>query len=131
MQEEIEIHNCNINAARRIKNKGNERVKNDYFLYPINDLHQFLQCPKANNSLVYYHGKLATWYNNLTVCIIGLQHWLLLHLEWNCWEYWIWWNRNLCSNSLLKWKSYRSVTEFKFFSDNCCGQNRNKCILGL
>lgn len=129
MEKEMEIHQKNKTEARNKKEADKEKAKQDKSICAaVYDLQKVLQCPKTENSLAYYKSKLAAY--NLSVYDLATK-------TGHCFM----WNETTgqrgssevgtCVLAFIEHKVGEGVKEFSFFSDNCCGQNRNKFIIGM
>lgn len=94
------------------------------------DLQAILTVPRGDISVFYYISKLSTY--NFTICEI--QNMKAYCFVWHEGEA----NRGAneiasCLLSFLKEKSRERENNFEviFYSDNCCGQNKNKYVIGL
>ena len=92
------------------------------------DLQKVLTTPKCQNSSMYYMRKLAIF--NFTIYDLGKKQGF-------CYV----WNESTgnrgadeissCVYNYIQKKITEGITEFRFYSDSCGGQNRNKIIFGM
>lgn len=115
--------------ARRLMAADKECSASDKTVCCANyDLQKILVTPKSDVSLMYYLSKLCVW--NFTIFELG-----------NAQGYSMLWNETIGrrgSNetssfvfNFLKLKVQDGVKDFRFYTDNCGSQNRNKNIFSM
>jgi len=127
--DKMEKHQQNKTLVRELKSKLKEQAKTDQEInVACFDLQQVLLTPHSMSSQLFYRRKLSTF--NLTVYDIGTKS-----------GYCYMWHEGVarrganniasCVWNYINHMNEKSKTEFHFFTDNCCGQNKNKLILSM
>ncbi len=129
LKEEFDRHLLRKSSSRDVKdNIKTEAQQNPEISAACFDLQQVLTTPHSMSSQLFYRRKLATY--NLTVYDMALK-------EGFCYM----WHEGVgkrgatniasCIYRFINEKSCLGTKEFKFFSDNCGGQNKNKTIVAM
>lgn len=118
--------------SRKSKEEDKVNITNNKSLLLASfDLQSVMPCPKGNLSIFYYKSKLNSY--NFTICEIGRD----------AAECFFWHEgeghrgANEIGSCILKYleKTASSVDddnlEITFYSDNCCGQNKNRYIISM
>ena len=129
MKEKMELHIQNKNIARENKARDKQASKksNDVTAACF-DLQEVLATPKSNESILYYKRKLCTY--NLSIYNLGTS-------DAFCYI----WNETIakrgsseissCVFDFIKKSNSSGKTKFKFYSDNCGGQNKNRQYISM
>lgn len=123
------IHIESKKEARRLVKCDKQQALTDLTLCCANyDLQKILTTPKSDVSVMYYMSKLNVW--NFTIYQMGVS-------KGSCFV----WNEtigNRGSNeiasyvqSFLYQQAEKGVDKFRFYTDNCSGQNRNKNVFSM
>ena len=131
MREELENHLLNKDAADKHKQVDKDkamRSDNPDFLAACFDLEQVLITPKGFEQSLYYKRRLNTY--NLTVYNLGDKN-----------GYSYIWHEGIaqrggceiasCIYSFLKTASESNKKNIILYSDNCCGQNKNRFYISM
>jgi len=129
LKDKMEEHLRNKNLSREQKAELKEHAKSDRQIsVACFDLQQVLLTPQSLSSQLYYRRKLSTF--NLSVYDLGTKD-----------GYCYMWHEGIgkrganniasCIWKFINFMSERSKKEFHFFTDNCCGQNKNKLIISM
>ncbi|XP_052131286.1 uncharacterized protein LOC113216806 isoform X3 [Frankliniella occidentalis] len=124
-------HISDKKISQDLKTEDIEFVKqtpNEAICVATCDLEKVFLCPKGENSEFYYKSKLSLY--NFTIFVSGEQKGL-------CYV----WDQtearrgsaeiSSCLWSFLKMKSEQGVKEFRFYSDNCSAQNKNRFLFSM
>lgn len=122
---EKHIHNKNL--ARKLKNDDkNTAIHSDgKIIAAVFDFQKVLSCPQGQISIFYYKRKLSCF--NFTIFDMGRK-------QGTCYI----WDETIskrganevssCLLDFVKENANNGVEEFRFWSDNCAGQNRNRIV---
>ena len=124
-----ESHVKNKNQARSLKEKDKRDAQNDAKIFCATfDMQKVLLSPSGEISLFYYSKRLKV--HNLSVFDIG-------NLIGTCYI----WNEQIankgsneiasCIYDIIKLKTEQDCDDFRFWSDNCTGQNRSRIMFFL
>jgi len=128
--DKMEEHKRNKNLSRELKAKLKEHLTkaNNQMNVACFDLQQVLLTPHTPSSQLFYRRKLSTY--NLTVYDAGTKAGF-------CYM----WHEGVgkrgvnnvasCVWHYINHMNEQSKNEFHFFTDNCCGQNKNKLIVSM
>ncbi|CAB3237615.1 unnamed protein product [Arctia plantaginis] len=126
---EFMLHQKRMKTARNLKNKDKEDATlNSNILAATFDFQKELPSPHGEVSILYYKRKLSTY--NFTVFNMGTK-------DATCYM----WHEGIanrganevasCLYDFIKEHKRKGITEFRFWSDNCSGQNRNRIVFFL
>ena len=131
LRESFNRHIANKEASRLQKQEDKskaERNDDETFLAACFDLEQILMTPHSYESCLFYKRRLSTY--NFTV-------YDLCSKDGFCYI----WNETISGRGscevasslywFLKDQSSKGKRKFVFFSDNCCGQNKNRYVLSM
>lgn len=130
MKTDYEKHQTNKNIARQLKNSDKTEAiqSNGTILCATFDFQKVLTCPHGQMSILYYKRKLSCY--NFTIYDMVTK-------EGYCYV----WDESVakrganevarCLFNFYKDFSGKGVTDFRFWSDNCGGQNKNRIIYAL
>lgn len=128
-KEEHENHLKTRTEVRRLMAIDKEIASGDKTICAANyDLQKILVTPKSDISIMYYLSKLCVW--NFTIYELGIA-------QGHCNI----WNETIGKRGsnetasfvlvFMQNKSKSGVNKFRFYTDNCGGQNRNKNIFSM
>lgn len=136
IEEKYNTHLEEKNCSRL--EKMNDRMKvNKNFRVAVYDLEAVLQCPKGDTSSFYYKSKLNCY--NLTVTELTGSDCNDAYKNVHCY----FWSESDAKRGAIEigsciWAYLKALSdedddekEVIFYSDNCCGQNKNKYITSL
>lgn len=121
----------------RIDKQNDRKNVDNNFKVAVYDLEAVLQCPKGNTSSFYYKSKLNCY--NLTITELTPQQSKVAYKNVHCY----FWSecdakRGAVEIGSCVWAYLKALCdeddhnkEVIFYSDNCCGQNKNKYITSL
>nr|XP_026497999.1 uncharacterized protein LOC113402096 isoform X2 [Vanessa tameamea] len=126
IQENFENHIKSKTLSRSLKQNDKHNAQNNPKIFCATfDLQKVLLAPSGEISLFYYCKRLKV--HNLSVFDIG-------HLAGTCYL----WNEQIamkgsneiasCIYDIIKLKTKEGCDDFRFWSDNCTGQNRNRIM---
>uniref|UniRef100_A0A6P7G4W5 Uncharacterized protein LOC114337687 n=1 Tax=Diabrotica virgifera virgifera TaxID=50390 RepID=A0A6P7G4W5_DIAVI len=134
LEEKYQTHIKEKNCIEKFndRSKINKNIKVVVF-----DLEAVLQCPRGNSSSFYYKSKLNCY--NLTLTELASQEFNVAYKNVHCY----FWSESEAKRGAIEigscvWAYLKAITEVDddekeviFYSDNCCGQNKNKYITSL
>lgn len=129
LKEKYESHILNKQLIRQQKDLDKKEAQTDKLLcVSCFDLQKVLNVPRGETSAFYYKRALSVF--NFTIFDIG-----------NTKDYCYLWTEETakkganeigsCLLEFIKHKSVEGIKEFRFYSDNCSGQNRNRFIFAM
>ena len=128
IRDKMEEHEKNKTLARELKHHLKEQAKTDRNMnVACFDLQQVLLTPHSMSSQLFYRRKLSTF--NLTIFDIASKS-----------GYCCMWHEgvgkrgaNNVASCIMKYIRHMNEKskEFHFFTDNCCGQNKNKVLTSM
>lgn len=131
LQEQYEKHikNKEVSQTMRLADAHVAKLKVSKELAVLNfDYEKTLICPKARASIFYYHRKLSV--NNFTIVDVGRN-------EDTCYVY----DESVAAKGgnevasfllhLIERKVAEGIKEFRMYSDNCTGQNKNRQVASM
>ncbi|CAF4755652.1 unnamed protein product [Pieris macdunnoughi] len=129
-KETFQQHQANKKVARNLKSqdKKDAEESNGNMVAAVFDFEKVLQCPHGNINIFYYKRKLSSF--NFTVFDMGKRKAV-------CYM----WDESVakrganevssCLLDFIQTNVDRGVKEFRFWSDNCAGQNRNRFVFSM
>lgn len=123
-------HDENKKVARQLKHKDKEDAIGSAgtILTAVFDFQKVLTCPHGNINIFYYKRKLSCF--NFTVFDMGKKKGF-------CYM----WDESIgkrganevssCLFHFIEQNAKKGIKEFRFWSDNCAGQNRNRIVYSL
>lgn len=130
LKSEYNNHKHNKTIARELKSKdkADAALSNGLIVCATFDLQKVLSCPHGQMSILYYKRKLSCY--NLTVFDAASK-------EGFCYV----WDETIakrganeissCVYDFIKAFSEKGTKDFRFWSDNCAGQNKNRIIFAM
>lgn len=127
LKEEYSKHQNSKKVSRTLKNndKNDAIASNGSIVCATFDFQKVLTCPHGQMSILHYKRKLSC-YNFTIYDMAGKQG--------HCYM----WDENVakrganevasCVYDFVKQGAFKGVKEFRFWSDNCAGQNRNRIV---
>ncbi|XP_072389593.1 uncharacterized protein [Diabrotica undecimpunctata] len=136
LEEKYQTHIKEKNYSR-IEKFNDRREINKNIKVVVFDLEAVLQCPRGNSSSFYYKSKLNCY--NLTLTELTPQDFKVAYKNVHCY----FWSESEAKRGAIEigscvWAYLKAITdedddekEVIFYSDNCCGQNKNKYLTSL
>lgn len=129
-KEIFQQHQTNKKVARDLKSQDKKEAEesNGKMVTAVFDFEKVLQCPHGNINVFYYKRKLSSF--NFTVFDIGKRKAVCYMWDESVAKR----GANEVSSCLLDFMQTnvdQGVKAFRFWSDNCAGQNRNRFVFSL
>lgn len=124
-------HQKEKNLSRKEKENDKGKAKEDSnYIVIVYDLQAVMQCPRGNTSAFYYVSKLNTF--NFTICDLASNN--AMCYTWDESQA----KRGANEIATCVWLYIKKLEDkaakkeqkidIVFYSDNCCGQNKNRCV---